>query len=257
MFLTITSCSDKIDGASDESYKESLEKLKSNLNDDEKAKFNDALKKIAFSDINSFSDLKNLEGIVEGAKVKLDGMTYVDVINEGDRMQKIIDDKNKEQAKLEVKELYAKMRSSQNDSIKLSSFKVEKSRFYKRKSGVYVISYEPVIDLIVLNNTNQAISRAYFTGTIKSPERTVPWLVKEFNYKIAGGLEPGEKDNWKLAPNSYSDWGSVDSPKDAIFTVTVTKLDGVDGEELFSIDFDEDDKERLNELINDYPEFIE
>lgn len=251
----IISCADKIDGTSDESYKASIESIKGKLNDSDRAKFEDALKKIAFEDINGLADLSKIDNLIEDVKEKLNGMTYEDVINEGDRIQKIIDDRNKEQAKLEIQELYIKMNSSKKDSIELSKFKVEKSRFYKRKSGVYVISYDPIIDLSVHNGTDNAISRAYFRGVIKSQERTIPWLIEEFNYSIPGGLEPNEKANWNLAPSSYGKWGTVQVPTDAIFTAIVTRLDGSDGEKLFSIEFDEDDKERLNQLLMDYPEF--
>ncbi len=55
-------------------------------------------------------------------------MTYEDIMGEGDRIQKIIDERNKEQAKIEISELYTKKESSKNDSLELSKFKVEKSR---------------------------------------------------------------------------------------------------------------------------------
>lgn len=251
----VVSCADKIDGTSDENYQTSLEKIRSKLNDSEKEKFTEALQKIAFEnvEINNLSDLSNLDGILEKTKDMLDGMTYEDVITGGNRVQKIIDKRNKEQAKIEITELYEKKKNSKKDSLELSKFKVEKSRYYKRKD---YFGYEPVIEITVINNTKHAISRAYFEGTIKSPERTIPWLVEDFNYEISGGLESGERANWRLAPNSFSEWGTVKAPKDAIFTVIVTKLDGADGEKLFSIDFDEDDKERLNELLKDYPEFV-
>ena len=176
--FTFISCANKIDGSSDENYKASLEVIKSKLNDTDKAKFDDALKKIAFSDVTNLSDLTNIEGLIEDVKKKLDGMTYEDVIAEGDRMQKIIDDKNKEQAKIEILELYEKMEGSKKDSLELSKFKVEKSRYYKRKSGTYYITEEPIINITVLNGTDVAVSRAHFNGVIKSPERTITYKEK-------------------------------------------------------------------------------
>ena len=100
------------------------------------------------------------------------------------------------------------------------------------------------------------LSRAYFTGTLASPNRSVPWIKDDFNYEISGGLEPGEEVTWYLAPNMFSDWGKVDAPKDAVFTVEVTQLDGPDEEEMYSVNnFGEDEQERLEELLADYPEF--
>ena len=249
------SCGQKIDGSTEETYKESLESLKKSLSPEEVVKLEEALKNIAFQNIESFADLSDVDRILEDAREKLDGMTYEEIVDEGKRVQEIIDERNKEQARLEIEELYAKKENSTKDSIQLAKFKIEKSRFYKRKSGIYYITYDPIIDITVFNGTEEAISRAYFKGVLKSPERTIPWIVEEFNYQIPGGLEPNEKVNWKLEPNILSNLGEVDAPGDAVFTVTVTKLDGADGETLFSIDFDDNDKERLEELLKGYPEF--
>ena len=51
----------------------------------------------------------------------------------------------------------------------------------------------------------------------------------------------------------FSDWGKVDAPADAIFTVTVEQLDGADGEPIYSTrELSERDLERLNELKKKY-----
>ena len=112
---------------------------------------------------------------------------------------------------------------------------------------------QPIIELTVKNGTEQAVSRAYFEGTIASPDRSVPWHKDTFNYSISGGLEPGEEATWNLAPNMFSDWGKVDAPAEAIFTVTVEQLDGADGEPIYSTrELSERDLERLNELKKKY-----
>ena len=137
----------------------------------------------------------------------------------------------------------------------LSKFKVKRSRFYKRK-GKYDIIKKPIIELTVMNGTNESVSRAYFTGTLASPGRTIPWIKDDFNYEISGGIESGEEVTWYLAPNTFSDWGDVDAPKDAVLTVEVTELDGANGNELYSTNnFGEDEMERLEELLKSYPEF--
>jgi hypothetical protein len=112
---------------------------------------------------------------------------------------------------------------------------------------------EPRIELRVKNNTGKAISHAYFAGTLSSPGREVPWLKEDFNYAIAGGLEPGEETTWQLSPNSFSPWGVVDAPKDAGLQVTVTRLDGADGKPLFPTrEFTEQDAARLAALQKEY-----
>ena len=53
--------------------------------------------------------------------------------------------------------------------------------------------------------------------------------------------------------NQVSDWGKVDAPAEAIFTVTVEQLDGADGEPIYSTrELSERDLERLNELKKKY-----
>jgi hypothetical protein len=50
-----------------------------------------------------------------------------------------------------------------------------------------------------------------------------------------------------------SEWGTVKAPKDAVLTVEVERLDGPDGEALFStMKFTEDKKKRLAELKKQY-----
>ena len=112
---------------------------------------------------------------------KFNGLTYDDVINEGNRIQKLIDEKNKEQARIEIEELYLSKANSKRDSLNLLKFKVEKSRFYKRKT---FFMEEPVISLSVMNGTEEPISRAYFKGVLMSLDRSIPWLVEDFNYEI-------------------------------------------------------------------------
>jgi hypothetical protein len=148
------------------------------------------------------------------------------------------------------------MEQAEKDKTMLAKFEVKRSRFYKRKQGTYYVTEEPIIELTVMNGTDKAVSRAYFTGTLASPNRSVPWIKDDFNYEISGGLEPGEEVTWYLAPNMFSDWGEVDAPKDAVLTVEVKQLDGPDGEEMYSVNnFGEDEQERLEELLANYPEF--
>ena len=114
---------------------------------------------------------------------------------------------------------------------------------------------EPIIELTVKNGTEHAVSRAYFAGTLSSPNRSTPWLKEGFNYSIPGGLEPGEKATWKLAPDVSSKWGTVDVPKDAVFTVEVIRLDGADGRALRALRrFTEEDEIRLNKLKEQFGE---
>lgn len=256
--ILLSSCAKKIDGSSEEAMKSSIEEIKKSLDDEKKQKFEESMKLIMFSGLD-FGKLMQEGGAEEAAsdmKSKLDGKTADDIIAEGEKIQAEIERKKKEQAKGEVEELYQKMAQAEKDKEMLAKFEVKRSRFYKREKGTYYVTEEPIIELTVMNGTDKAVSRAYFTGTLASPNRSVPWIKDDFNYEISGGLEPGEEVTWYLAPNMFSDWGKVDAPKDAVFTVDVTQLDGPDGEEMYSVNnFGEDEQERLEELLADYPEF--
>jgi hypothetical protein len=256
--LLLTSCAKKIDGSSEEAMKTSIEAIKKSLSDAEKKEFEEAMLLIMFHGFD-FGKLLKEDGYEKQStdfNSKLDGKTAADVIAEGQRIKEKIANQKKEKAKTEIVGLYEKRAKAESARLKLAKFEVLKSRFYKTKNGTYYITEEPVIELTVRNGTDQAISRAYFKGTLSSVGRTVPWLKEDFNHQISGGLEPGEETTWKLSPNMFSEWGKVDAPKDAILTVEVIKLDDAKGEELYSSDiFGEDEEARLSELLITYPEF--
>jgi len=256
--ILLSSCGKKIDGSTEETMQSSIAEIKKSLDDEKKKKFEESMKLIMFHglDFGKVMQEGGVEETVSDLKFKLDGKTADDIIAEGEKIKSKIERKKKDQAKGEIEELYKKKVQAENDKIMLAKFEVKRSRFYKRKKGTYYVTEEPVIELTVLNGTDRAISRAYFTGTLASPNRSVPWLKDDFNYEISGGLEPREEVTWYLAPNMFSDWGTVDAPKDAVLTIKVKRLDGPEGEELYSVNnFGEEEQERLEELLADYPEF--
>lgn len=252
------SCAKKIDGTSEDTMKASIEVIKESLNEDEKKEFEKALQLIMFEGMNigTLMQMGGAEGFESDFRSKINGKTASEIISKGKLIEEEIEREKRAQAESEINELYQKKAKAELDRIKLANFEVKRSRFYKRKTGTYIVSEEPVIEMTVMNNTEYAISKAYFTGTLSSPNRTVPWLKANFNYEIRGGLEPGEEVTWYLAPNRFSDWGTVEAPSNVILTVEVTKLDGANGEELYSVNvFGDDDAERLNVLLESYPMF--
>jgi len=256
IMLFIVGCSDpKIDASTDESMKASIEKVRQSLPQEKKAKFDDALKILAFSQISlkglfadGASGISSTKGKMKDA---LNGKSGEEVIAEADRIKKERKEKEKIQALSEIQELQDKKVKSIKAKESLKQFEVVRSRFYKQEQKYG--RDKPIIELTVKNGTSYPVSRAYFKGTLASPNRSVPWLIETFNYKISGGLEPGEEVEWSLAPNQFGDWGTVDAPTDAILTVEVEQLDGSDGEPLFSSrSFSERDAKRLEELEAEY-----
>ncbi|XHR27478.1 MAG: DUF6694 family lipoprotein [Chthoniobacteraceae bacterium] len=128
----------------------------------------------------------------------------------------------------------------------IAKFVVEKSHFYYSEGR---FSSDPVIDLTVRNGTGQTVSRFYAHGVLSSPGRETPWLDKEFNYSIRGGMQSGEVQNLELAPNRFTEWGKAPKDKsDMVLTVTIKRLDGADGKKLFEAEFTEKSAARLAAL---------
>ena len=280
-----------IDTTSDESMKKSSQVVRESLPENEREEFDEALQLLVFSQID-LKDLfvedvlgsGNLESKIKGS---LHGKTALQVISKAARIrierearerqqaldeikeleqkearerQQALDEikeleqkeaSERQQALDEIKELEQKEASEEDAREQLKKFKVVRSRFYLEDQPYS--GKQPIIEITVKNGTDVAVSRAYFEGTLASPNRSVPWHKDSFNYSISGGLEPGEKQSWHLAPNMFSDWGKVDAPADAIFTVTVENIDGPDGKALYSTrGFTERDKDRLAELKEKY-----
>lgn len=245
----------KIDASSDEKLKSSIAKVRESLPEEKRSEFDEALATLAFEDFDLTDFIKEEAtqiGTTEAKmKAALNRKTGEEVIAAAQEVIRKREEKEKEQALLEIKELQDKREEAEKNKLELAKFEILRSRFYKEEQDF--IGKKPIIELTVKNGTSYPVSRAYFMGTLASPNRTIPWLKERFNYEIPGGMEPGEEASWRLAPNMFSEWGTVDIPKDAIFTVEVVKLDGADGEPIFSaLVFDEDDLERLNELLLKY-----
>ncbi len=255
-FALLAGCNDpKIDTTSDDSMKASIQKVRESLPDTKQKEFDDAMKLLAFRQM----DIRDLfaqgtagRGGFEGkVKDSINGKTGKQVIDEAERIRIERKEREYQQALEEIRELETKRVKSENAREELKKFQVIRSRFYMHK-GEYGRK-QPIIELTLKNGTGNAISRAYFEGTIASPGRSVPWYKNTFNYSISGGLEPNEEATWSLAPNMFSDWGKVDAPADAVFTVTVEQLDGSDEQLIYSTRvFNEHDSERLKELKEKY-----
>jgi len=183
-------------------------------------------------------------------KKSINGKTADEIIAYADKIKKEREIKEREQCLQEIQELKKRKQTAEEHRKELTKFEIIRSRLYKI-NGVF--GEEAVIEISVINNTPYPISRVYFMGTLSSIERTIPWHKESFSYEIPGGLEPNEKANWRLSPNMFSNWNEVQAPRDAIFTAEVLRLDGANGENLFSSqEFSEEDKKRLQELTAKY-----
>ena len=234
--------------------KSSIEKVRSSLAEEKRPEFDEALQGLAFSNID-FGDLAEASedegGFEEKLRSSINGKSAQQIISEADEIRIERERRQREQALEEIGELEAKLKEAESAKRELEKFEVSRSRFYKEEQSFG--GDQPIIELTVRNGTDQAVSRAYFEGVLASPGRSVPWHKDTFNYSISGGLEPGEEAAWKLAPNMFSDWGEVDAPGDAVFTVTVRRLDGADEEPIYDArGLSDSQRERLAELKSKY-----
>jgi len=246
--LVLLGCSPAtVDGSSEDAMKSSVDAMKKSLSPAESDRLGKALMVIAFASSggNLLEVAQNPDSFAENARRSLDGKTAEQIIAEADRITAERLAREREQALAEVQELQREKAEAEATRVKLAAFEIAKSRFYKKKG---TFREEPVIELVVKNGTEHAVSRAYFKGTLSTPGRSVPWLVEDFNYQIAGGVEPGETAQWNLAPNMFSEWGKVQDRPDMVFTVEVTRLDGADGEALFDSTWSDRKEERLQSL---------
>lgn len=252
LVLSVPACAPRIDGSSEEAFQSSLAEVRESLNGDDRERFAEALTALAFEE----AGLEGLlalgpDAMTREMRLKLDGKTGGEILVEAEEIIAERKRREREQALAEIVELEEKKRAAERAGVELRRFVVVRSRFYKQPQRFG--SPEPRIELTVRNDTDHAVSRAYFTGTIASPNRSVPWLKDDFNYPIPGGIEPGEELSWTLAPNTFSDWGRVDAPPDAVLTVEVVRLDGPDGEPLFDAQgLSEYEETRLQSLKDQY-----
>lgn len=244
-----------IDTTTDELMKQTSQKVRSSLPETERSKFDEAIKLLAFSQID-IKDLfaagaANTGSIESRMKNALHGKTAQQVIAEAENIKLEREKMQREQAINEIAELEKKRTDAEVAKEELKKFQVIRSRFSLEEQQYR--GKQPIIELTVKNGTSFPVSRVYFEGTLASPTRSVPWHTDIFNYSISGGLEPGEEQSWRLAPNMFSGWGTVDAPDDAVFTVIVQRIDGADNQPLYLVtEFTERDEQRLSELKSKY-----
>jgi hypothetical protein len=68
---------------------------------------------------------------------------------------------------------------------------------------------EPVISFTIANGGPVPLKRIFVAGKLQTPGRAIPWVDREFNYELPGGLEPKETQALSLSPNMFSEWGRV------------------------------------------------
>ncbi|WP_010490773.1 DUF6694 family lipoprotein [Pseudomonas sp. S9] len=245
----------RLDGSSEAALKASVVKVSEKLDSTKKEEFTEALQLVALSKMDLaavMSGKKSSDTLAVEMLTEVNGKTADELIAQANVIKAERAAKEKEQALKEISELESELAAAEKSKVELAKFTVSRSRFYQRDRKYSAIK-EPIIEMTVYNGTAHPVSRAYFKGTIASPGRSIPWIVEDFNHVISGGIEPLESMDWALAPNMFSEWGKVDVPNDAVFTIEVVRLDGPGGEALFdSSGLSENQLDRLAKLKEKY-----
>lgn len=254
--LLLSGCFEtRIDGKDDSSFKASIQRMKESLPKDKQEQFAEdvlllTVKSLSLADL--MSGKAKAEDALASERADLNGKTADEITAQAATVRAERERREREQALAEIAELQQQKNDTEKAKQELAKFEINRSRFFI-EDGEYSFQRKPIIELEVANGTGQPISRAYFQGTIATPGRAVPWFSGPFNYQIPGGLESGESAKWRLAPNQFSDWGKVDAPADAVFTVEVVRLDGADQKVLFDArGLDESQVSRLEALKTKY-----
>ncbi|HFV9236931.1 DUF6694 family lipoprotein [Enterobacter mori] len=238
----------KIDSSTDDAMKSSIAKVRESLPENKRGEFDNALQVVAFSNIN-MADLiqSDKEDLSKKMRDSLSGKTADEVISYAQKVNAEKELKQKEQALQEIKGLEQRKANAEKAIEALKKVQVLSSQLIKepQEDG----KPQPIIKLVVKNNTDTVISRAYLQGVVLGSGHSEPWLVSNFFYDVPGGLKPNEEATWTLAPPKDSEWGRLYVPTDAVFTVTVVRVDGPDRQALFdATGFTKKDDSRLEDL---------
>ena len=260
----------RLDGSSDESLKASIDAVKKPLSREDKKRFEDAVLRVGMKDVNIFAAAVDKDSVQRRLRDNLDGKTAREVIAEGERAggrkdagddevsSKARDARDSaakaEELRADIKEMEGRLATiqearaaRQRAAEEIKVFAVEKASFSYAKNDFMT---QPEIALTIRNGTDRAVSHAFFHGVLTTPGREVPWVEEDFNHTIRGGLEPGERREFSLSPNMFSEWGHAPKDRDdTILRVTVTRLDGSDGKPFLETKASESESDREARLV--------
>ena len=251
--FALSGCSKEptVDGASDESFEDSLSTMMEQLDETSAEDMAASIVALAFhgKDIQAEFDGLTLSEIQAKTDALLLEIEQAEAANKAkiEKDRKLRMAQEVERIKQEIGEIESALAQSKLDKKALEGFKVVESKFYFSEG---LIS-EPIIELKVSSELDFPVSRAYFSGVVSTPGRTIPWVDEEFNYSIPGGLEPGEEVVWRLSPNLYGSWGKAPQERHAlVFTAEVLAVDDANEDTVLDSRTSDRDLRRLEELKN-------
>jgi hypothetical protein len=228
--LALSGCGDpKLDGSSEAAFRQSASEVRASLDSERQEEFNQALLRLTMQDVDLGSLMtQDPESMIQGGISKLDGLTAVEVLQQDREQQERQGVEEVASMREELADLESKLEEMGRAEENLERFVVIDSFFRHEGQG---LERRPLVNIRVRNDTGRSISRVYFAGTVRIPERATPWISDTFNYDIPGGVEPGETTSWVLELNR-NDW-ATEVPELNYLTLDVLRLDGPHGEVLW------------------------
>lgn len=178
----------RIDTSSDENMRTSTERLRDSLSDKQKAKFELAVRFIAFDGL-TFNDIMSADETIKKIKEKFKNKSYDDIIYDARQI-----------VKREITNLNNEKASSASSRKSLDDIVVERTTMTTDSSGFLP---KRILYMMVKNNTGKNLSTIAFNIKTFAPGREVPYLDDDFKYEIPGGIQAGETLEWQLEPNTF------------------------------------------------------
>lgn len=236
--IFLSGCGDTtIDGSSEESAKQSLDDIRSDLSDEKKQEFNEAMSAIIFDDIGDLGGLFGAamepEQFIDDIKGKIDGMTASEIIERGNKIQKEQIEQEKKDIIEQIDDFEERIENAQNARQQASDdFTVTTSEYQIRDPDIGAV--RGLIEVGIRNKTDKWVSAIRFESEVYSEEREVPWIEGNHRYEMSGGLAPGESDTWTLRPSGI-EWNNPDAPESAKLDITVVNAEDENGDLFYEV----------------------
>jgi Family of unknown function (DUF6694) len=238
--LLLVGCKSEVarfDTSDEVTFKTSSNAVRSSVAEEERPRFDKAMKLIVLHSL--IGDEKNMLGTLGAMAAagndpsallakfgsQINGRTAAEVIAVADDIERNRNNRQLAATEGEITALEAKLEAEQSKYQKarlvLDNILIEGARYYWQK-GDY--QQQAVIAFKITNNTGRAIAKIVMSGLLETPGRSVPWVKEAFTYTIGGGLEPGERQNLKLAPGMFGSWSKrhLKTRKNLVLTITLT-----------------------------------
>jgi hypothetical protein len=117
------------------------------------------------------------------------------------------------------------------NAIKISNQKLTFRDFKLQKYGGLEW---PILSFNVANKSRVPVKRLFLRASLRRPGRAIPIAEKSIDYRIAGGIAPGESRHVELDAALVGDWSDVTKAavRNASFQLTLTAVEDEGGNRL-------------------------